>query len=145
MSIRQVVYVSSGCREYTGAELDEIAAIGSRNTATDGITGILLYYRGNFMQLIEGPPANVEATFKRISNDSRHTGILKLHDTLVDDRWFPDHSMGFRAVADSETTSFPDLFEKLDSGWSVRPQAKIDDKLVVLFHTFFSINSGRNA
>lgn len=145
MSIRQVVYVSSGCREYTGAELDEIAATGSRNNAAAAVTGILLYYYGNFMQLIEGAPEAVEKTFRRISDDNRHTGILKLHDSLVEERWFPDHSLGFRAVADNEMTSFPDLFEKRDDGWNVNPQAQIDDKLAVLFHTFFSINSGRNA
>lgn len=144
MSIRQVVYVSSGSREYTAAELEDITAAGRRNNAGNGVTGILLYYHGNFMQLLEGAAAAVEETFQRISADKRHTGILKLQDTTVAERSFPDYRMGFRAIASSETTSIPELFEKLGAEWAVKPGAEIDDKLIVLFHTFFKINSGRN-
>lgn len=144
MSLRQLVYVSSGSREYTATELDDITAAGRRNNAVSGLTGILLYYHGNFMQLIEGPADAVEETFQRISADERHSGILKLQDTEVVKRSFPDYRMGFRAIGNDEATTVPELFENLDAEWQVKPGAEIEDRLAVLFHTFFKINSGHN-
>ncbi|MFT7571546.1 MAG: hypothetical protein ACI9JL_002588 [Paracoccaceae bacterium] len=145
MSIRQVVYVSSGSREYTAAELEDVIATGRRNNAANDLTGILLYYHGNFMQPLEGAADAVEETFQRISADERHTGILKLQDTEVEARSFPDYAMGFRAIASTETTALPELFENLGAEWRVKPGAGIDGKLIMLFRTFFKINSGSNA
>lgn len=145
MSLRQIVYVSSGAREYSIAELEEIAEIGARNNGRTGVTGILLHYNGNFMQLIEGETDAVEETFKRISADSRHTGILKLQDDPIDKRRFPDSRMGLRSIAEDEMTRYPDLFENSQAGWQVKADAPIDNKLVVLFKTFFKINAGKPA
>lgn len=143
--LRQIVYVSSGAREYSIAELEEIAETGARHNDRSGVTGILLHYNGNFMQLIEGDTDAVEETFKRISADPRHTGILKLQDDRVAQRRFPDSRMGLRAIPEGEMTGFPDLFENSQAGWQVKADAEIDNKLVILFKTFFRINAGKPA
>lgn len=142
MPLRQVVYVSSGTREYAASELEEIAETGRRNNGRTGITGVLLHYNGNFLQLIEGEADAVNETFARISADSRHTGILKMQDKPIAQRQFPDSRMGLRAIAESEITSYPELFEKRAGSWHVREGAQIDQQLMVLFGTFFKINSG---
>ena len=142
MSLRQIVYVSSGIREYSIAELEKVAETGARNNGRNGVTGILLHYNGNFMQLLEGETDAVEETFERISADPRHTGILKLQDDQIDQRRFPDSRMALRSIAEGEMTNYPDLFEKGQVGWQVKTDAEIDRKLVVLFKTFFKINAG---
>tara|TARA_R110002110_G_scaffold228861_3_gene444279 strand:- start:7686 stop:8123 length:438 start_codon:yes stop_codon:yes gene_type:complete len=145
MPLRQIVYISSGTREYRETELEEIARASGRNNARTGVTGMLLHYNGNFMQLLEGEADAVEDTFARISADSRHSGILKLQDEEISRRRFPDSRMGFRAIAESEMTSYPDLFEKRGTRWDVKTDADIDQKLIVLFRTFFKINAGKPA
>ena len=142
MSIRQIVYVSSGVRVYTADEVEKIADAGRINNTEHGVTGILLYYNGNFMQLLEGDPASVAETFKRVSNDFRHSGIIKLQDSIVETRSFPDYRLGFSAITRDAAKPVSELFEELPAGWGVKPDAKIDRKIVTLFHTFFSINSG---
>jgi hypothetical protein len=145
MCIRQIVYVSSGAREYSSEEVEKITDTGSRNNAQNDLTGVLLYYDGNFMQLLEGPADAVAETYERIVADTRHTGILPLQDSMVEERSFPDYRMGFRSIAKDLLATSSDLFEKLPSGWGVKPGANVDEKLVILFRTFFTINSGKFA
>ena len=145
MCIRQIVYVSSGTREYSSEEVEKIADTGRSNNAQNDLTGVLLYYAGNFMQLLEGPADSVDETYKRIVSDTRHTGILPLQDSMVEERSFPDYRMGFSSIAKDALAASPDLFEKLPTGWGVKPGADIDQNLVVLFRTFFTINSGNFA
>jgi|GEM_PF-705975 hypothetical protein len=142
MSIRQIVYVSSGVCEYAPDEVKKIADAGCRNNAENGITGILLYYNGNFMQLLEGAPNVVDETFERISSDDRHSGILKLQDAIVGERSFPDYNMGFCSIARDAASNVSDLFEALPTGWDVKPDAELGKNISALFRTFFAINSG---
>ena len=145
MSLRQIVYVSSGCHEYSAAKLEEITEVGRRNNRNCGVTGILLHYSGNFLQLLEGEHAAVGATYARIVADPRHTGILKLQDEEIPQRQFPDYRLAFRSIAEGEMTTCPELFEKFNSVWNVKPDSGIDPKLLVLFRTFFKINGGSPA
>lgn len=99
MCIRQIVYVSSGTREYSFEEVEKIDDAGRSNNAQSDLTGVLLYYDGNFMQLLEGPAGSVVDTYKRIVSDTRHTGILQLQDSMVEERSVPDYHMDFSSIA----------------------------------------------
>ena len=50
------------------------------NNARVDITSCLLYGSGNFLQLLEGPREQVQATFSKISRDDRHRDIRLLLD-----------------------------------------------------------------
>lgn len=57
-----------------------------------------LYGDGTFIQLLEGDQAVVEASYKKILKDSRHTGFMKLITGEEKERTFTDWSMGFKAA-----------------------------------------------
>jgi hypothetical protein len=57
---------------------------------------MLLYKDGNFMQVLEGEEAPVQALYAKIRRDPRHRGVLSLLQGPVDDRQFPSWSMGLR-------------------------------------------------
>ncbi len=61
----------------------------------DGITGLLLYHDGNFLQILEGEAEKVQATFARIAANPRHRNLQRLPPVSVHTRLFPDWSMGF--------------------------------------------------
>jgi hypothetical protein len=82
-------------------ELRALLKTSRANNTRDGITGMLLYKDGNFMQVLEGHEAAVRATFRRIQRDPRHRGIIELLSGDAAEREFPDFSMGFRDL-DSE-------------------------------------------
>jgi hypothetical protein len=59
-----------------------------------GVTGCLAHTKNHFLQLLEGPPANVDDTFVRIRKDCRHTDVEILLTRPVRSRAFPDWRMG---------------------------------------------------
>lgn len=92
-----------------------------RNTADD-LTGMMIFHDGHFVQVLEGPEAAVRATYDRIALDPRHRDlILELEDT-IDERGFPDWSMGFRDLADGtedEVEGFSTYFRDVRAGRKV--------------------------
>lgn len=97
-----LVYVSAGVRVFGEEEIKEILAQSHRNNARDGITGMLLYRDGNFLQVLEGPDAAVQSTLQRIRGDKRHGGIVVLKKQNIDDRNFSEWTMAFRTVGSAE-------------------------------------------
>lgn len=94
-----MTYVSSATRLADATAL--VAALHTfrpRNRER-GITGVLLYRGGNIIQVLEGPDEQVERTFAAIEADPRHRGLIVLVREQVEQRAFPDWSMGFRDVS----------------------------------------------
>jgi hypothetical protein len=100
-----VVYVSSATELFSQGELEELLKKARTNNHASGITGMLLYRDGNFMQLLEGPRDAVEATYRKIELDSRHRGIIRLLQREAPEREFSEWSMGFHLVASEKSES----------------------------------------
>lgn len=94
-SLRCVVYVSSATRLFTDPELQMLLEQSRERNARQGITGMLLYKDGNFLQLIEGPEPAVRALHARIGTDTRHRHVITVFDEMVHERQCPDWSMGY--------------------------------------------------
>ena len=94
--LSHVLYVSTAKRLMGEQELADLLSQSQRNNQRDGITGMLLYDEGSFIQYIEGRPMEVSRLWQTIKGDSRHTGVLKISDGPVDERLFADWSMGFK-------------------------------------------------
>ena len=60
-----VAYVSSATHLMTEDELAAILDVSRERNARDGITGLLLYSDGDFIQVLEGPEAPVRAAGER--------------------------------------------------------------------------------
>lgn len=91
-----MVYISSAKLMLNDREIAKIVKTSHVNNQRHGITGILLYNSGNFMQLIEGDAAEVEALYEKISNDSRHTDVSLLFSETITHRNFENWLMGYR-------------------------------------------------
>lgn len=68
------------------------------NNARAGITGLLLFQRGWFLQVLEGPLEVVDDTFDRIRRDARHTDIRTVADLPIAARAFGDWNMAAERV-----------------------------------------------
>lgn len=90
-----LVYVSSAQELLTDEQILDILHVSRRNNERDGITGLLLYKGGNFIQALEGPAERVEALLERIEHDPRHKGMELLIREQHPERSFPNWSMGF--------------------------------------------------
>lgn len=107
MPLIQLIYVSSATRELSDPELDDILQVSVRRNAEAGLTGMLIYADGNFMQVLEGEEAAVRAAYARIERDPRHHHALVIDDSPVEQRDFPAWHMGFRRLTDADRREHP--------------------------------------
>jgi hypothetical protein len=93
-----LIYVSSAVRLLSEQALSELLEKSRKHNAALGITGLLLYKDGNFMQMIEGPKEAVLELLGRIEKDQRHRGVIVLFSEDQPKREFEDWSMGFKRL-----------------------------------------------
>jgi hypothetical protein len=111
-----LVYVSSAVNLFTDADLAAVLDVSRRNNGACGITGMLLYVGGNFIQVLEGEKDDVNKTHRRIANDARHRGLITLLEGEIEKRDFSDWSMGFRKVDGKDAGTLPGYNDFLREG-----------------------------
>ena len=77
-----------------GADIDAILASSRKHNPQDGITGILCYGGGIFLQALEGSRSAVNALFGRISRDPRHRDVELLDYEEIAERRYGGWTMG---------------------------------------------------
>ena len=110
-----LVYVSSAVKPFTEQELIGLLAVSRKNNERDGITGMLLYRDGNFMQHLEGPKENVVSSMRRISLDPRHRGIIALLQGETKERTFSEWAMGFKTLSAETAKEHPGFSDFLET------------------------------
>lgn len=80
-------------------DLMDILKASDDNNKRNGITGILIFKDGDFMQLLEGDRDAVLKTMERIEADSRHSHLIIVYDQPATERLFPNWSMAFRDLS----------------------------------------------
>jgi hypothetical protein len=96
--LHHLLYLSSARAKFAEAALRGLLAVARNNNTVNGISGMLLYSDGNFIQYLEGEQDQVRATFDRIRRDGRHTGVFVVSEGAIEQRVFADWSMGFEEV-----------------------------------------------
>lgn len=110
-----LIYVSSAVRPLSRDELVVLLVTCRENNARMGITGMLLYKEGNFMQVLEGEEPAVRALYEKIRTDPRHTGEILLWQGPLEGRQFGEWSMGFQDLDSEEARSTPGYSEFLNT------------------------------
>lgn len=116
MSLIHLIYVSTAQGELDDVDLDRIMDSSVRRNTAARVTGMLLYAGGNFMQVLEGEEADVDATMSRIAADARHHGLLVIDRRAIEQRSFGAWHMGYRRVCRLDIQSHPSLAPLLSNG-----------------------------
>jgi len=96
----EIVYASAARHSFTTNELTELLAKARKNNQALGVSGLLLYHRGSFLQVLEGEEPAVDALFEKIAKDPRHNRCIVIKRSPIQSRRFADWSMGFVEVSD---------------------------------------------
>lgn len=107
MRLAQLIYTSAAVRHMSSADLAQILETSVRNNTRDGLSGMLLYHEGSFMQVIEGEETVLMATFHRIQRDARHGHVFMIEQGEIAERSFSHFTMGFRKLTASDLTNHP--------------------------------------
>lgn len=103
----QIVYTSTASVSFSRVELMALLKGSFERNTRAGITGLLLYQDGSFMQVLEGEEPVVKALFAKICRDPRHHSIIPLIREQIEERNFPGSAMAFRDLDASELREQP--------------------------------------
>lgn len=106
MKLVQLIYVSD-LVDHNESVLAAILESAVRHNQQNGITGMLLYAEGSFIQVLEGDEPAVLETFARVSLDLRHRNVTQLMLEPVAERQFANWSMGYKRLRTQDVQNFP--------------------------------------
>lgn len=90
-------------------DIDAILEVSQANNARVGVTGALVFNRGVFGQVLEGPIEAVEETFERIQSDPRHHDVTVLEIRKIETLSFSQWDMGFVGSDEISSRIFADV------------------------------------
>lgn len=100
--LQRAIYVSDAVGT-TGVSTLSIALIlgaSDVNNRRDHLTGVLMFHRGQFMQVVEGARTDLDRLIRRLAADGRHTNLRFLTDGPAKDRRFGVQAMAQIPVED---------------------------------------------
>jgi len=90
----RLMYASRAADSVTQDELAQIMKRAKADNPAAGITGVLCFSAGVFLQVLEGGRASVNALYNRIAQDRRHADVTLLSFEEIGERSFACWSMG---------------------------------------------------
>lgn len=95
--LESIVYVSSAVKLLSLDEIQNLLARARERNGRYGVTGVLLYIGGNFMQYIEGPADGLDIIYRLIQAHELHSGIIEVSRESISERQFDGWSMAFQS------------------------------------------------
>jgi Sensors of blue-light using FAD len=89
----RLLYVSRALSE-SAEDIEAILAASRKKNPNNGITGIMCYGGGLYLQAIEGGRNAVNALFSQIVADKRHKDVVMLHYQEITERRYGGWTMG---------------------------------------------------
>jgi hypothetical protein len=90
----RLLYVSRAVDPESGRAIESILSAARQHNLQNGITGILCYGGGIFLQAIEGGRSAVNDLYNHIIKDPRHQNVELLHYEEITERRFGGWTMG---------------------------------------------------
>lgn len=90
----RLAYLSRATNHFSSEELSGILKVARRKNPLDQITGVLIYYQGSILQILEGEEDKVMECFNRIQKDPRHQDVAIVSRSREANRLFTNWSMG---------------------------------------------------
>lgn len=102
MQLKSLTYTSWARPGFSEADLDGILQAARTNNPMDGITGLLIFNGGAFLQILEGAETAVDEMSQRLRADPRHFNMFVRAEQFIAGRAFPDWGMAYLRVDDGE-------------------------------------------
>jgi len=90
----RLLYVSRAVDKDSAKAIESILEASRSHNMSNGITGVLCYGGGVFLQAIEGGRTAVNGLYNHIVTDKRHSDVVLLHYEEIAERRFGGWTMG---------------------------------------------------
>ena len=114
-SLAFLIYSSFATIRLSQRELLELLKHARVKNEEHGLTGMLLYRDGVYLQFLEGRRSDIDELLSRLEKDSRHQDIRIIQEGSLSERMFPDWSMAYKNLAGLRSTQIPGYSEALQA------------------------------
>lgn len=132
----QISYLSRASSPFSSEQLLALLQQCHANNTARGITGMLFYGNGTFLQVIEGDGTVVDELVGRIARDPRHDDIRILSRKAIERREHPDWTMGFERVTEAGLRDVAGLRDFAESDFTPEVLAARKDVVDTLMDRF---------
>ena len=101
-----LTYESVATDKINSAAMEELLEKARANNQRDAITGCLIYYKGRFVQLLEGNKVRIEELYRKIKMDPRHKNVTLFSDDEISKRTFPNWGMVYYPIDENNTNKY---------------------------------------
>ncbi|MCS6959595.1 MAG: BLUF domain-containing protein [Pseudanabaenaceae cyanobacterium SKYGB_i_bin29] len=122
MSLHRLIYLSYARTGIGYSDLRDIMDKSEVNNAQAGITGMLCYGNGVFLQILEGNRKMVNQTYHRIVKDNRHHSPEIIDFRAIQCRSFPEWSMKLVQLDDKMPDNIKVLILKFSGSQTFGPE-----------------------
>ena len=109
-----LIYSSYARVDFNHEDLKALLFQSREKNKCSGISGMLLFLEGKFIQFLEGEETVVRSLYTKINQDKRHQSIVLLKEGTSETRLFTSWLMAFSSVTPEELASEEGL-EKTNS------------------------------
>ena len=106
----RLIYISTAVRPFTREDLRDLVDDAARRNRRRGLTGMLCYYAGDFLQIIEGPHDTLARLWETVRRDARHTWVQRLFWGPTAQRMFGPWDMGLCDIREHEGEARPEFY-----------------------------------
>lgn len=107
MELHELIYISLATQEMSIADLTDLLDQSRQKNSKFNITGLLIYHKKEFMQLLEGKKDDIFSLYDTICKDERNTQNHLLWNGPIQQRSFADWSMAFLLPAELSLAEKP--------------------------------------
>lgn len=133
----QLIFCSRPSFDFSREDLLNIMVSAQEKNNHEQLSGLLIFHRHKFIQLIEGSDNKVDGLFAKIQRDPRHTGIKTLFYQSSPTRVLPTWVMASSSVLlQSTQPSDKEFFVSMDEAQNIC--RTLPDNMQKIFDRFFS-------
>jgi len=105
----RLIYSSEAAPGLAEADLEGMLVESRFRNRAHGITGVLVFVEGAFLQILEGEKEDVLDLMERISRDPRHHGVKVFYEQEVEERAFPSWSVAYLSRSAQDVAKWAEL------------------------------------
>lgn len=105
----QLIYSSDASPDLELADFEKMLGDFRVRNRARGITGVLLFINGVFVQVLEGDNDRVLSLLRSLERDPRHHDLKVFYRSFVDERSFDSWSMAYLSPSAEEVSRWAEL------------------------------------
>lgn len=142
MRLHRLLYLSCATDGLSYPDLRDIMAKSEVNNVRDGITGILCYGNGMFLQALEGDRQKVSETYVRILKDPRHHSAELIEFRAIEERTFVNWSMRLVQLGEMDSDAVRRLRLKYSPAATFQPTSMTAEQCFHFLKEIYQMTQG---